>query len=95
MPRLESPREEVRSLSEERSSHVDELGLDGGGMDSLVMEEILHIFGNGHVFRQLIAANVSRADELRAAQSPDVQFVNTENTGDLGETSDGEKHRRE
>ena len=47
---------------------MDELWLDGGGVDALVVEELLHPLRHLHVLRQVEAADVRRGDDTVAGQ---------------------------
>ena len=41
-----------------RALALDKLWLDCGGVDALVVKELLHVLGNLHVLRQVEAADV-------------------------------------
>ena len=56
----------------------DELWLDGGRVDPLVVKEVLDPFGHLHVRRGVVALDVSRGDDAAAGQLPDVQLVDGE-----------------
>lgn len=53
----------------------DKLGLDGGGVDALVVEEVLDAFGHLHVRCGVVAFDVRRGDDAASGQLPDVQLV--------------------
>lgn len=53
----------------------DELGLDGGGVDALVVEEVFDPFGHVHVGRGVVAFDVRRGDDSASRQLPDVHVV--------------------
>lgn len=53
----------------------DKLGLDGGGVDALVVEEVLDPLGHVHVRRGVVALDVGGGDDPAARQLPDVQLV--------------------
>ena len=49
---------------------LDELRLDGGGVDALVVEELLHVLGDLHVLGQVQAADVRRGDDAVSGELP-------------------------
>lgn len=53
----------------------DKLGLDGGGVDALIVEEVLDPLGHVHVRRRVVALDVGGGDDPAARQLPDVQLV--------------------
>jgi hypothetical protein len=58
-----------------RVTDIDEFWLNGGRVNAFAMEEIFHSLGDGHVFAQIMATDVSRGDDLRTTQLPDMKFV--------------------
>jgi len=57
------------------TDHLGELRLDGGGMDSFVMEELLDTDGNSHVVGCIATADVCRGNDSCRRQLPDMQLV--------------------
>ncbi len=64
---------------------VDELGLDGGGVNALVVKELLDVLGHLHVLAQVEAADVRRGDDPVGRQLPDVEVVDCQNAIDVAQ----------
>jgi len=54
---------------------LHELRLDGGGVNPLVVEELLHLLCNLHVLCGVETADMRRRNDSVAGQLPDVELV--------------------
>lgn len=63
----------------------NELRLNGGRMNTLVVEELFDFLGNFHVLGEIPAANVSGGDDTIPRKLPDMELVNCEDAINLGE----------
>ena len=56
--------------------YLEELWLDGGRVDALVVEERLDVIGHAHVVLQVLTRDVRGGDDAVACQLPHVELVN-------------------
>ena len=55
--------------------YLEELRLDGGRVDALVVEERLDVIGHAHVVLQALTRDVRGGDDAVACQLPHVELV--------------------
>lgn len=67
--------------------HGDELRLNGGGVDALVMEKVLDALGYVHVGGGVVAFDVGGGDNAAACQLPDVQLVHRQDALQVAQPS--------
>ena len=67
-------------------SYLDELGLDGGRVNALVVEELLHLVSDAHVVSEVLTADVGGRDDAVASQLPDVELMHRNHTRHLNTT---------